>query len=196
MGDQLGSLVDELLQRTRDTSAQATSRAITRKLIRHAEGILGVHGAWVETFTFTSTVFTGIYPLISSISGGNRIGRILDVRTKGRSLNKSSLSDLRTGGPDWLNVFGDEFESWFQWGWDMLLLTPRLQHTLSVEVVATAAPVALDNTYTGNDTDTLSVSEKWSPQVVDLAEVLMLLRWRRLDALKAPLERLQGVLKL
>lgn len=196
MGDQIGTLVDELLQRTRDASAQATTRANVRKLIRHAEGILGVHGAWVETFTFTSTANFGIYPVLTTITGGNRVGRILDVRSNGRSLAKSSLPDLRAWGPGWITETGPDFEAWLQWGWDMLLLYPRAIDALTVEVVATAAPVALDNTYSGSDSDTLSVSEKWSPQVLDLAEVLMLLRWRRLDALKAPFERLQGVLKL
>jgi len=196
MGDQLGTLVDELLDRTRDAGGAATTRAQVRKLLRHAEAMLGVHGAHVESFTFFSVVNTGFYSVLTMATGGERIGRILDVRVGGKSLSKATINDLRAQDPRWARVRGDTFETWTQWGWDLFVLWPVVPVALVVEVVATAAPVALDETYTGADTDTLSLTTKWSPQVVDLAEVLMLLRWRRLDALQAPLARLQGVLKL
>ena len=196
MGDQLGTLVDELLDRTRDAGGAATTRAQVRKMLRHAEAMLGVHGAHVESFSFLSTANVGFYSTLTMVSGGERIGRILDVRTQRKSLNRATINDLRAQDPRWARVRADTFETWTQWGWDLFLLWPVVPEALTVEVIATAAPVALDETYTGLDTDTLALTTKWSPQVVDLAEVLMLLRWRRLDALQAPLARLQGVLKL
>lgn len=196
MGDQLGPLVDELLARTRDSGAAATTRAQVRKLLRHAEGLLGVHGAHVETFTLTTAPNGTFYSTLTAITGGERLGRILDVRTPQKSLSTATMNDLRSQGPFWAHAHGDAFESWTQWGWDLLVLWPQVPEAVALSIVATAAPVALDQTYTGLDTDTLTLSTKWSPQVVDLAEVLLLLRWRRLDALQVPLERLQGVLKL
>ena len=196
MGDQLGPLVDELLARTRDSGAAATTRAEVRKLLRHAEGLLGVHGAHVETFTFTSTPSSTFYSILTTITGGDRVGRILDVRTRLKSLSKATMNDLRSQGPRWAHIHDDTFQTWTQWGWDLLVLWPVVPEALSITVVATAAPLTLDDTYVGSDSDTLAVNAKWSPQVLDLAEVLLLLRWRRLDALRTPLERLQGVLKL
>lgn len=196
MGDQLGPLVDELLARTRDIGAAATTRAQVRKLLRHAEGLLGVHGAYVETFTMTSTAGGVIFPLLTFIADGTRIGRILEIRSQGKSLVSASLSDLRGTGPSWLASPGEVHEAWLQWGWDQLVLWPRVPTAQLLEIVATAAPLALDNAYSGTDTDTLTLTSKWSSQVLDLAEVLMLLRWRHLDGLRVPLERLKGVLQL
>lgn len=190
MGDVLGTVVDEVLRRSRDAGAQGTSRAQARRFIAHAEGLVGIGlRAHVETFTFASTPLRLVYDLAGL---SPRIGDVLTVQADGKDLAKTAFVDLAAQSISWFRQVGPAFLSWSQLGRDLLVLWPGLSgRACTVTVKASAMPLAPDETYLGADLDTLTVDARWTPYVVDWAEVFMLLRSRRYDALKPALVRLK-----
>ena len=190
MGEVLGPLVDEVLRRARDVSAQATSREQVRRFLAHAEGLVGIGlRAHIETFTFTATPTRLVYDLAGISS---RIGDVLTVQADGRDLTKTAFDGLAAQSVSWFRDVGGEFLAWAPLWRDLLVLWPGgTGRSVTITVKATAMPLAPDETYVGSDFDTLTVDARWTPFVLDWAEVLMLLRSRRYDALKPALERLK-----
>lgn len=189
MGEVLGPVTDELLRRARDVSAQGTTRAQARRFIAHAEGLVGIGlRAHIEDFPLTSTPTRLVYDL-AGVSP--RIGEVLNVRVGGKDLTKTNFTDLAAQSVSWFRDLGDEYLTWAPVGRDLLVLWPGVARVVTVTVTASAMPLAPDETYVGADLDTLTVDARWTPYVLDWAEIFMLLRARRYDALKPAIERLK-----
>lgn len=193
MGETVGPLVDELLRRIRDVGAQGTSRALVRRFLAHAEGLVAIaFDAHIETFTLTTTPERCVYAN-SELTGGSRIGKLLTFRESNRDIPPSPLEAFAAHSLSWFRQIGPRPEAWTALGKDLFVLWPAGSTARTVEVRAVAAPLAPDDTYTGSDSDTTTLDTRWTPQILDLAELFLLLRVRRLDALKAPMERLKAL---
>ncbi len=192
MPDLVGPLVDELSRRIRDTGNTGTSREVIRRLLAHAENLLGVAGAHVETFTLT-TKRRQLVHNTADISDGGRLGKILTAQVDGRDIPPAHFMDYATMSPTWFRDMGPQPIAWTQLGRDYFLHYPGNPEVLTFSLIATAAPQAPDETYVGSDASFTTLDIRWSPILLDLTEVFLLLRLRRLDALEAPMTRLQAL---
>lgn len=194
MGDTVGPLVDMLLWRLRDAKAQGSTRDLVRQFLAHAEGLAAIaFGAYVEAFPLTLSPARCLYSL-RDLPEGTRIHRVVAVREDNRDVHRAPALDAYTAySMRWFRATGPRTEAWTPLGKDLLVLWPAPSAARSIEIRAIATPRLLEVGDTWSDLATLTLDPRWTPAVLDIAEMLLLLRYRRLDALAAPIERLKAL---
>lgn len=187
MAKTIGPLVDELLRRVRDPHAMANSRELVRRFLHHAEGIIGT-GLRVnqETITFTTERKRLIY-VIPDIN--ERIVFLDAVQAEGRDLDFVPFDTLVAEGSGWFRRLSSQFSFYSTVGRELLVLYPGVDRTITITLLAITY---ISGPLTESDTTTLE--DEKVPAILDFAELFLLLRSRRLDALKPTLERLQVLL--
>jgi hypothetical protein len=168
----------DALRRIRDPGGIANDRTFVRDLISRCQvavnsmihSIMGVATlttmAQKQFYRFSADVPTIVAPHF-----------IRD--TDDRDLYPSSLAELNATSPSWHRRLATRHEAFAMIGNDLLILHPAKEVDSTVTVIGPAVTTALTTEAT-----TFEVHEHDVATVLDLAELMLLLRARRYDTLK------------
>lgn len=123
-----------------------------------------------------------LYPVDSELPDALRIE---SVRYNGRDLDRVLWPTLGHMSFNWFREVGAQPETFSQLGHNLLVIHPALLENNSVDVIATKLTTAL-----AADTDPVDLPDEDLPNVMDLAEAVLMLRERRLTAVAPLIARL------
>lgn len=180
-----GQLVSEVLRRTRDEQASATSRATVRDLLDRSQVLLVRHySAIIQQRTFTSTANQLVYDVDASA-----VLRIVDVY----------IANVRLSPVRWPSLFAQEGPLWWRriattrprvWahlGTRHFIMYPASIATFTVTIREVIRPIALSA-----DSVDVELPSEFHPALLDLTEALVLLR-RREPTLVSALEQVKAI---
>jgi hypothetical protein len=182
MAQAAGVLTDTLLRRVRDTQGLAHSRAFTRSILTHAQRLVNAQQRLVLTEETLATVPRRLlYPIAALLPLSLRVEY---VREDGRDIPPTTLTTLATTRPGWSRQVGDFFQAWAPVGRDLLVVWPSKTIASSVTVVSTklTTDLATEGTLT-------EVPDEALPAVLDVAELLLLLKSRMWPAFSAAVSK-------
>lgn len=163
-----------VLRRARDPGGLATSSAVARDFLSRVQQIanLGLQAVLVES-TLVTDPQRQVYPLTLVPEAG----RVIAVRQGERDLSRAAWTWLRHVDRRWSRAVGARLEAWAPLGRTHLILHPGLPDAASVTVVSVKITTALSD-----PTVLLELPDELLPPVYDLAEALLLLKLRKLEA--------------
>lgn len=187
MSEVAGTLIDVVLQRTRDPQGAANSRAFTMSMLSQAQRFVNAQRrAVLETTALTTEPYRLVYPIKALLPNSVKIE---GVKVGDKDLVPTPWETLIYSEDGWWRAVGDSFETFTQIGRDLLVVHPALEVASSVDVVYTK--LTNDLTSEGNATE---LDDSELPFVLDLTESLLLLRDRNYAALTQAAERLKSKL--
>lgn len=182
------ALIDALSRRLRDTANTAHSRDLIRRVLSHSQRAINLaQQAKKTTASFTPSAGRTIYARTEVASDVGRILRIISDRT----LPEVAWRHLQNVDPNWYRAVGARHVQWARIGGSHFVLHPALWETDPVSVVYVTVPADVVDGATNVD-----LPDEMLPQVMDLAEGIMLAKARLLPAMEAPLARLAAMLQL
>lgn len=166
-------IIAEASRRLRDTTNFAHSTAVLTRFLDHSQKIMNFAQQLVLTTTsFTTTARRVLY---ANTEVSATFGQVVTIRDSKRNLFEVPWRSLVHNDPKWYRRVGQRPETFARVGHDLLIITP-----------ATFAPVTLDVVYskvtatpTGVPGD-VEIPQEFATNLVDMIELLALLRGRRL----------------
>lgn len=177
-----GTYVDVVMRRTRDPNAVGLTRAFVRDLISRSQRMVNAQMRTVkESITLTTNPNQQFYAVTVNAPASVRVEY---VREGERDLRKVPFQELSQADTKWFRKVGDKFELWSPVGRDMIVIHPAKPVSSSVEVVCTKLTTDLTT-----DAVHAEMPEDDMTHVIDLAEVLTLLKQRRWEMLEPILQQ-------
>lgn len=167
-----GTYVDIVMRRTRDPNAVGLTRAFVRDLISRSQRMVNAQMRTVkESLTLATNPNQQFYPVTINAPASVRVEY---VREGDRDLRKVTIQELSEADTKWFRKVADRFELWAPVGRDQIVVHPAKAITSSVEVIYTKLTDELID-----DTILAELPEDDMTHVLDLAEMLTLLKQRR-----------------
>ena len=189
MSEVAGTLIDAVLQRVRDPQGATHSRAFVRSILSQAQRMVN---AQIEAVTASASLTTHryrqFYPINSLLPNSVKV---IGVREDGRDLSPANWREFSAVDRRWFRAVGPRMETFSVIGRDLLILHPSLDVDSSVSVIYSK----LTDDLTGDGTAT-ELDDSDLPAVLDLTEVLLLVRARKVKMAQPVLERMAGRLGL
>lgn len=175
---QAGELVDRVLNRVRDPHAAANSRVFVREVLAHCQRLLNAKlGLVVSEITFDTVAAQVVYPIASLAETALRI---VGVREDGRDLVEVKWREFWFLQRNWLRRVGTSFQSYSLVGRDLLVLYPAQAEAAQVTLVAAVLTDPLLS-----DDVAIQLPDDYHPLLLDLATVVVSLKGRAYQPLKA-----------
>jgi hypothetical protein len=190
-------LVNTALARARDPKGMATPAFPTSAipLLSTACGLVstsqqvinGIVGDVIQSFALTVQPRTLIYQVSASVPASVKIETVRDASGRdldymGEDINQLAWLDTR-----WVTKTDAAPRCWMQCGRDLLILYPGVNTAQTVNVVCSTLTAALQN-----PNDVSVVQPETDNLVLDLVELLLLLKARDYAPLKTTLDRFQA----
>lgn len=164
-----------------------TEQFLLDLLGRSQQIVNGVSQTILEEITLETAPYQQIYDLPSRIP---RLFEVLSVRDESGDLDKIvNWKELAYRDRRWFRRVGNNFESYTVMGRDVLVIHPAKIEVSAVTVVY----VRLTDLFETN-ADDLELPDDLVPTVVDIAEIICLMRERRFDSVPMLVKRLAGQL--
>lgn len=191
MAQNAGYLSAQVAERVRDPNFNATTQAQTINLLSYGQQV--VNGILWDVTGSASLVLqprTLIYSVSGFLPSAVRILAIQDA--SGRNLVPIGPHESLTwANPRWVTAVSDAPRGWAMFGRDVLVIYPgvRSQQTLTVTYATLTAALATtaDSTVVPNEDD---------DAVMDLAEILLLMKNRDMGPCQNAMERFAARIKL
>lgn len=174
----------DLLRRTRDPSGLAFAptgyadlRTFIRDLLTRAQ--ISVNGATrsvIDSATLTTNARRLFYVLSSDVPTAIKV---LFVRDNNNDLNLTTLRELNGFRQSWHRDIGARHDVYAVVGRDVLIVYPAKEIASTVTVISTKVTSTL-----AAEADTFDIPDSDVPAVMDLAEIIMLLKARKFDVVK------------
>lgn len=188
MAEVAGSLVSALLRRIRDPQGIANTRVFARSILSDSQRLINAgRNRVLETTALTTNPLQMFYPLTASLPNAVRVR---GVREGDRDLEEMTLRQLSQLSSRWFRHIGDRFEAFCRVGRDLLIIYPAKSISSSVDVVYTKLT---DNLV--NDDEATDMPDEDLPDVMDLAEAILLIKGRELESVAPLVERITKRLK-
>lgn len=187
----VGSLVDRVLELVRDPNAALNSRAFVRSILTHTQWAVNNRRRAFENGTILTTkAFQQVYLVINEIPLGVKIQA---VRARGggisvseeRDLERVSLKSLAHIDLNWFGKVGPRIEVFATVGRNILILYPTLDSDSTVRIISSSKITAFSD-----DADTVTLTDEDSLPMIDLAQIILLIRARVTGTLKTKIEEL------
>ena len=176
MAELAGPLVSVLLARVRDPGAGATSRDQARDILSRCQQVInGAIGTVVSSDPLTLESYRQIYPIAGALPNALRV---IGVEHQGRSLTPAPYNSLAQTDSAWFRKQDYRPEVFALPGRDTLVVHPAVDtdDTVTVKSIAVTAVLVDDATPTDMPDEDL-------PVVLDLAQIILLLRMRHFQAM-------------
>lgn len=190
MAENVGEKVSELLIRVRDPQGSATSRTLTIDILSQCQRLVNMQtGLVTDSATMTLNGRKLFYNEMSTVLPEH--ARIIGVRYQGSNLERTTVAELRALDSSWFRRIANRPEAYAMIGREILVIHPGIEQadTVTVDYVK-----LLDN-LTRED-DSFELADQDVPDVLDLAEVIVLLKQRDVQLSLAALGQLAPRLTL
>ncbi len=188
MPEATGPLVDTLLRRVRDPSGLATSRDFARSMLSYSQRMLNAgFRLVVDSDILVTEPFRQVYPVMSNFPD---IVRVEAIREDDRDLIPTTTLALSNADRRWFRRVRSRFETWARIGSDLIDVHPVKDIASEVEIVYTTLTTKLVN-----DSIITEFPDDMSSTILQLAEVLLLIRMREFAPVTAGLTQLAELTK-
>jgi hypothetical protein len=185
---QAGVLVDQVLQRVRSPEGITAPRSFVLKMLSASQNLVNAKlNLVLDTATLTTEPERVFYPIRALLPQAQKP---LFVQEGPRDLVYAPWRSFWYMKRGWPRQLGERYELWSLIGRDVLVVWPARRVATPLVVTSTRLTVAL-----ANERDLMELPDDTLPMVVDLAEVLTLLRMRNLAPASEALESLIGRMK-
>ena len=184
MPDSVANIISTLQARVRDPQGNIHTNDFVRNLVSRCQQIIN---DYLRLVIIEGTMNTNAYQNLYTftIHLPNTIS-VLSIKDEDRDLDQlNTLDDLKSIDLAWHRRAGHRHEAFLQLGETYLLLWPAKPTNSSVTVVSTK----LTRELTSVPQDNLEISTEKTPLLVDLVEVLMLVKQRDLGSAQAKLDQ-------
>ena len=178
MPTQAGELVDRVLNRVRDPHAAANSRAFVRTVLTHVQRLVNAKlGLEVVEIAFATVAYQQVYPIVTV---ADEALRIVGVREEGRDLVEVKWREFWFLQRNWLRHTAAAFQNYSLVGRDLLVIYPAKPEASEVTLVAAALTTDFQS-----DDAAIQLPDDYIPLLIDLATVVVSLKGRAYQPLKA-----------
>jgi uncharacterized protein YcfL len=179
-----GDLVDDILNRVRDPSAGANTRAFVRLILTNVQRLLNAKfGIVLAQTALTTNPSQQVYAITASVATAMRI---VGVREDTRDLVEVAWHTLWYIKRGWIRRIGTAFEVFSLVGRDLLIIYPAKSTAGTVTLVYATLTDDL-----ATDATAIQITDDYVPLLLDWTEVILLLKSR----LYAPIGRVTDAIK-
>ena len=181
-------LIDQVLARVRDPHGVVASRPFVLSMLSKAQQIINARLAFVlDEATLTLEPLRCFYPIRLLLPKSQRV---MYVRADGKDLLHAPWRSFWYMKRGWPRAVAEETELWCMIGRDILVVWPSRRVASTVTVVSAKLTDPL-----GGEQSTLELSDTATALVVDLTEVLVLVKMRKMVLAEEALRSLDTRLK-
>lgn len=183
----IGTLVDEVLRRTRDPQGLGTPRESVRLLVDHAARLVNMMAAArVVEREFVLEPLRTLYDLDEVVHTlGTPVARLMAIRVDGVDLVRGDWRDTARLDRLWLRRHGPMPHTWAPVGGNLFMVYPAPP---AVQMMAVLTLVVLPPLSTSDDAD-VDMPEELRGRILDLAEAFVFMRRRQPTDVRRALER-------
>ena len=181
-------LVDQVLHRVRDPMGVIASRDFVMLMLSDAQRIVNAKLAITfDTQALVTEPLRCFYPIVDLVPESQKV---LYVRQGQRDLIYVPWRNFWAMKRGWPREVAEQMQLWSVVGRDILVVWPTLRAatTLTVLSARLTAPLV-------NEAETPDLPEDALPMVVDLAEVFVLLKMRKVDLATEAMQSFAGRMK-
>jgi hypothetical protein len=181
MPSDAGTLTDTILQRVYDAGAVVTPRARVWDLLSRGQQIVNqAFKSIIVNLDFPTGPRQQVFTLDDIAPD---ILKVVSVRDQNRDLSEIQFNRLKHISAHWFGASGPRWETWARVGRSMIVVHPMKQQADLLTVVYTQVLPVL-----GGDADICQLPDDQLPTLTKLVEVLLLMRQRNFEAIKAIVE--------
>lgn len=184
MAAEAGPLVDVLLQRTRDPQGTANTRTFTRQILSMSQQLANAAlRAVLDEAELAIEPRRQVYPIKALLPAAAQVVAVRDE--DGRDLQEVHWRTLAQVNRQWPRAIGPRFKTYALIGRDLLVVHPASETATRVHVhyAILTADLASDTTRT-------ELHDDFLPIVLDVAEVVLMMRGRSYAPANAALGRI------
>lgn len=189
----VGSTVETLLRRVREQGGLATDLDFATQVISICQRVINISlQRVIEEATLNTKAEKLLYWIREELP--NCLD-VLYVREGNRKLFRcKTLVDLSAYDVDWFRkIDGTQFDAWFQFARDVLVIYPAKATTSSV-MVAYVKSLTEHTSFSDSYNTAMDLPDEDVDLVLLLAETILLARSRKFETLESKLKRLEGFL--
>lgn len=180
-----GQTIREVVQARVRGSSHTDAQVLT--LIAHAQQILGVITGSIYKSSNFSIPSAQTHEAVTAIASASTIARFREVEVDGRRLDRIPFDALKRRSLSWLSIKGEPRE-FATLGFELFFLFPK--PSFEAVTVEAKGPATTDVS-AFSDATVITLPDRFFPHLLDLTEVLMLIRERRPASGRVALDRLK-----
>ncbi len=192
MSELVSAMIDGILRRIRDTSANGTARSVVQDVLSGSQKSVNVGTfSQVQSMSLTTNAEQLIYQIETELQLV-RVGRVLGVQIgpDNEELGFTEWQKLKAIDPGWFRRVGSHFQTWSLIGRDVLIIYPALKVASTVALSYVLSPV----TITG-EAEINQIPNDEVQLMVMVAEAALRIRSRQLNGVSQMIEGIDAGFK-